>query len=155
VDASSRVLTPVWWNQRGAHMRLDRVDPTRLVIQNESKTAQLTINPTLDKWRVSLRLQHGPGWQMATTLLLSTEEVRAAFALSNTPTEGTAALQHICKFSGGECDTGEFGKFVRWDYFLNLPCAGTGEDGDPNLSLYLSPEIVAAVDQFLQRQARH
>lgn len=41
------------------------------------------------------------------------------------------------------------GKFVRRGNFLNVSCPGSGDDGDPNISIYLTSEIKRAISRLL------
>ncbi len=59
--------------------------------------------------------------------------------------------------AGGSWLVGRYGgnsavqsKFIRWGNFLNIPCPGTGHDGDPNVSIYVTDEIREAVRKLLE-----
>jgi hypothetical protein len=40
-------------------------------------------------------------------------------------------------------------KFIRYHEFLNIPGPGSGYQGDPNVSIELYPETIAAVRNLL------
>lgn len=44
---------------------------------------------------------------------------------------------------------GRSGYFLRADDFLNIPCPGTGRDGDPNISIEIDVAMRDAVQEFL------
>ena len=46
------------------------------------------------------------------------------------------------------------GKFVRFHNYLNIPGRGEGQDGDANLSVYLSESIQEAVKDMLAKDTR-
>jgi hypothetical protein len=73
------------------------------------------------------------------------EDIVVAFGLS----EGSGRFGDwlIERFGA---DSAEQGKYIRWENFLNIPCPGTGHDGDPNISIYLDEEIQDAVRQLLE-----
>jgi hypothetical protein len=47
-------------------------------------------------------------------------------------------------------DSAAQGFYIRWRNCLNIPCPGTGHDGDPNISVTLSDDIKEAVRQLLE-----
>lgn len=79
---------------------------------------------------------------------MSKDNFKAAFGLRDgwCP-EGGSGL--ICAYGG---EAAFQGQFIRWKEFLNIPGPGTGHDGDPNISLQLSGEIVEAARSFLANQ---
>ncbi|MFA5134799.1 MAG: hypothetical protein WC505_03310 [Patescibacteria group bacterium] len=44
--------------------------------------------------------------------------------------------------------------YVRYRRYLNIPCIGTGMDGDPNISLYISVKVQRAIRQLYQRSRK-
>ncbi|MCX6813615.1 MAG: hypothetical protein NT078_00045, partial [Candidatus Azambacteria bacterium] len=56
------------------------------------------------------------------------DELAAAFGLSDN--SGNFGDWLIERFGA---DSAEQGKYIRWKTFLNIPCPGTGNDGDPNV----------------------
>ncbi len=73
------------------------------------------------------------------------DELTAAFGLTDNP--GEHGLWLLDRFGG---DSAEQGQYIRWRNFLNIPCPGTGHDGDPNISIRLNEEIKEAVRQLLE-----
>ena len=53
----------------------------------------------------------------------------------------------------GECDVEDEqqipGKYIKHGSYLNIPGPGTGNDGDPNVSIYLDEALVSNVRAFL------
>ena len=77
-------------------------------------------------------------------LLMSPEELRAAFGLSDlTGTHGDWLLK---KYGG---DSAEQGKYIRWKTHLNIPGPGTGNDYDANISIEVTDKIKEAIRKLL------
>lgn len=47
-------------------------------------------------------------------------------------------------------DVGVAGQYIRKGSCLNIPMPGTGADGDPNISVFISKEIQEAVRELLE-----
>jgi len=75
----------------------------------------------------------------------------AAFCLTDDPGVGVDWSQWLLDQYGG--DLAIQGRFIHWTSqhttFLNIPCPGTGHDGDPNISLEVTPEIKDAIRQLV------
>jgi hypothetical protein len=48
-----------------------------------------------------------------------------------------------------DAESASQGRYIRWKRYLNIPCPGTGLDGDPNISIWLSEPIKNAVKELL------
>ena len=79
------------------------------------------------------------GW-----LRLTTAELKGAFGLADYLPPEAASL--ILCYGGTAAAPGKFLRYERW---LNIPCPGTGADGDPNLSIEVSQEITAAITRAI------
>ena len=84
---------------------------------------------------------------------MSTKNLRCAFGLSDEEDyDGSRATflpwrnTNIERY-GGTCFYQ--GVFLRYEYFLNIPGPGTGNDGNPNISVELDDGIKNAVRQLL------
>jgi hypothetical protein len=86
-------------------------------------------------------LVHSTG-QIEGNIKMSRAEVRVAFGLAAQTEDRTFAK----KFNA---DAASPGRFIRRGSYLNLPMPGTGVDGDPNISVYISPEIRLAIQALL------
>ena len=72
------------------------------------------------------------------------EHLKMAFGLSEE--SGKYGDWLIGRFGG---ESAEQGQFIRFENFLNIPCPGTGHDGDPNISIVLDDKIRDAVEHLL------
>lgn len=158
MDAKLRLVseTPGWWNPRGHKMGIG-TSGTMLTGQK----ADLTLRPkkgislavrinqvfSRDKYTLGWHVNHKGGFDPAYTaggIELNSKEIRRMFCLAEGVEEkdqwmtkqyrGTAAVQ---------------GKFLRQDRYLNIPGPGTGQDGDANVSIFVSDEIMKAVRDLL------
>jgi hypothetical protein len=81
------------------------------------------------------------------TVTLTTQELYLAFdsVLGSYSKEGTDrefTRRH-------NLTVGIKGKYVRKGSHLNIPCMGTGDEGDPNASIWLSKEVSVALMSFV------
>ena len=141
---------PVWWHHHGSKFRLDK-DKTsldELIIVLQASAASVTIQGDgSDYWQVS--------WTVITygatngSTLMRDHELLATFTDAHIPTDELS--QWLISRYGG--DYAIHGKCIRWKNFLNIPCPGTGHDGDPNVSILLNDEISQVVKELLANQA--
>ena len=76
---------------------------------------------------------------------LLVDELKVAFRLSES--QRCFGKWLIDKYNASSA---EQGKYIRRGDFLNIPCPGTGHDGDPNISIEIDDEIREAVRQLLK-----
>jgi hypothetical protein len=110
----------------------------RLIIQKSSSR---------DWWQVLWQITHSPTDRISGQVMLSTFELEAAFGLREHIDPGAESL--IALFGGSSAYQG---KFIRWAHWLNLPCPGTGMDGDPNVSIELRPDIQGGIKKLIADQ---
>jgi len=97
----------------------------------------------LVEWSVLERAY--PNWMTNGRRLLSIQDLSAAFGQTNAHTLQDA--EFIARF---EADAGKIGLYLRKGDYLNIPGPGTGELGDPNLSLVLTSEIKESVLKIIR-----
>lgn len=138
---------PIWWHHHGAKMMLKHLDLTKRVLVLAGSSAKIRIErKRKDYWLVCWSITHGVAHCRASGMsVFTTENLSAAFGL--TDTRPIIGWQWLIDVYGGTC-AAQF-KFIRWEDFLNIPCPGTGHDGDPNISVELSEEIKDAVRQLI------
>lgn len=138
-------LGPKWWHHYGMKMKL--VECTENSIEIEGSAAWLgIIKAKYEKgWIANWRINHGAHVsEVSGAAWFSDDDLRRAFALrDDIPKFG----DWLIKQYGGT--TASQGCFIRYRNFLNIPCPGTGHDGDPNISLELSPETQEAVSKIM------
>ena len=142
---------PVWCHHHCHKMRLTEHDVVnrRLVIAGSAAT--LTIEPPSGPlmntwtvtWKVTWKIRHSWG-EVQGCIWFKKEELMTAFGIIDGP----------CRFGQWiidqyGADAAEQGQYIRWREFLNIPCPGTGHDGDPNISIELDTKIHDAVRRLL------
>jgi len=140
---------PVWWHNHGDKMKIDGFEKdTPLSLSITGSAAQVKIFPfgndrPVKNWLVVWKIRHGLA-EVEGSVVLKFEKLLAAFGLSEEFREYSGWL--VEQFG---CDSACQGGFIRWKNFLNIPCPGTGNDGDPNVSIFISREIKDAVRKLL------
>ena len=77
----------------------------------------------------------------------SEEDLKSAFGFSDK--SGEYGYWLIERYGA---DVASQGKYIRWRDHLNIPCPGIGNDGDPNVSIYLDDDIKNAVRELLSEE---
>jgi hypothetical protein len=72
-------------------------------------------------------------------ILFDSEQLQLAFNLCSTVSNG----------HNSEWDRKQRGLFIGKGPYLNIPGPGTGEDGDPNISVFVTEEVKEAIKQLL------
>lgn len=93
-------------------------------------------------WKIKQNIETGSSGRV----IFTPDQLRAAFGLIDTTGKFS---QGIINQYGAE--SAVQGKYIRWKNFLNIPCPGTGMDGDPNISVHYDFSIQEAVRIFLER----
>ena len=136
---------PVWWHPDGMKMQ---INPEHHTVGIGNSIAFVAIQKGYLRehfaYKVSWGINHGKGDCIAGTVFLTAPELEAAFCLRDYIDPATEWL--IAKYGGSSTASG---KFIRWERWLNIPCPGTGLDGDPNVSLEVTDEIKELVRQFI------
>ncbi|MFH1326424.1 MAG: hypothetical protein ABIH48_03065 [Candidatus Falkowbacteria bacterium] len=136
---------PVWFHNHGDKTRdmdFDR-GAKKIIIANVG-VASINISPLEGEWFVAYEITHSTG-KTSGFRNMTTKELRSAFGLSDENSKHGSL--HLLKRFGGTC--AEQGKFIRWENCLNIPCPGTGLDGDPNISIELNDNIIATVKELI------
>lgn len=150
-----RLYFPDWWHHHGSKMRVQELDLQghNLVIAGSAAKVMIRVasqvHPEATGWFIEWEVvQYQPyGEIVRGRVQVTNEELAVAFDLLYSPvTTGDWLLD---RFGG---DVAEQGKYIRWQRFLNIPCPGTGNDGDPNVSIELDKEIKEVVRQLLNLQ---
>ena len=141
-----------WWHYHGLKMHVRQLDRESKRLDIAGSAAKAVIR------RTSLVYPDAKGWLVDWEVIQSCpydevvrgrrqfneDELAAAFGLTDNP--GKHGQWLLERFGG---DSAEQGQYIRSGNFLNIPCPGTGHDGDPNVSIYLDEEIKEAVRQLL------
>ena len=144
-------LGPFWWHSHGIKVKMQKRSGNAGPIEFTSGAASLRISE-------SLKITRGAGggylvdWQIKNSLsvgvsgsvFFTEKELRQAFGLTDEITESEGGL--LEEFGG---TTASVGTFIRYKEWLNVPCPGTGRDGDPNISLKIDDEIKKEIERFI------
>lgn len=143
---------PDWFHHHGLKMRLKQLNEVDHVLVIKGSAATIIIKQvdgapfTGKEWAVNWEvIQSMPDEIVRGCRRFRNEELAAAFAL--TDKSGEFGLWIIDRFGA---DSAEQGKYIRWRDFLNIPCPGTGNDGDPNVSIDIDGKIQDAVLMLLR-----
>ncbi|MCL5006930.1 MAG: hypothetical protein M1153_02195 [Patescibacteria group bacterium] len=142
---------PFWYHPCGYHMVVAESLRNKLVVV--SKWAKLVVSAYKgsgdEKWSVHWEIDHGRIAGVGGQILFSSEELIAAFGCSE---RVLASHNELTKRYGADC--GVQGKYIRQLRYLNIPCPGTGSDGDPNISAYITESIRLGVWKLLNAHTK-
>ena len=134
---------PIWWHHHGDKMGLipQKNYQTSLVINNHA--ARLIIERRQTDWRVLWQINHGENGSASGYAIFSKDDILQAFGLSSEI--GIYGQWLIDRYGG---TTAAQFKYIRYLDWLNIPCPGTGNDGDPNISLCIDSKIKNTIKQL-------
>lgn len=141
------MIGPAWFHHHGKKMKLEEHNKKKVVIKGSAATViiQRDLSGEPFQWLVDCEvIQTHPDKKSHTRILMSQLDLGQAFGLFDTI--GHFGEWLIKKYGG---TTANQGKFIRYQKFLNLPCPGTGNDGDPNVSVILDEKIKQAVHELI------
>ena len=155
-DPQIRLYFPVWCHHHGSKMFVELFDQQNRVLVISGSAAEVIIKkassvypnyPDVEGWFGDWEVVQCRPYETGVRgrSQFSDEDLAAAFGLSDD--SGKFGDWLIDQFGA---DAAEQGKYIRWGNFLNIPCPGTGNDGDPNVSIHLDDEIQNAVRQLLE-----
>lgn len=138
---------PEWFHHHGFKMRVASFDAAKRNLIITGSAAKLTVSQPdelgTDRWFVDWEVVQGPREKSSGRTVLATDQLSAAFGVT-TPEIDEHEARHFL-FSQYGADAASQTNFIRWKEFLNVPCPGTGHDGDPNISIYLDIAMREAV----------
>lgn len=151
---------PSWWHPAGGRLTVKPSDSycRQLVLTNDTGKAWLRIcqhsAPEENLWKISWKVIHRfDSEDTGGIIFFSSKELKTAFALIEGLGVGSGLKENcLLNIYGG--DKIVQGKFIRYTenftVYLNIPCPGTGQDGDPNLSILVTDEIREAVRKLFE-----
>lgn len=151
-DPEIRMYFPIWCHHHGSKMCVEQFDQQNRVLVISGSAAKVTIRkassvyPDAIGWFVDWEVVQYKPYENGVRgrSQFNSENLAAAFGLSES--SGKFGDWLIEEFGA---DSAEQGKYIRWKNFLNIPCPGTGHDGDPNVSIHIDEEIQNAVRKLL------
>lgn len=140
-----RLYHPVWWHHHGSKMRVKNFSIEHYVLFLKGSAASVRfVRQGSGRWSVDWEVIRSQSEKSGGRILMTKEQMQAAFGLSDE--SGNAGNWLIQQYGA---DSADQGSYIRWGKFLNIPCPGTGHDGDPNVSIELDEEMKNAVRQLL------
>ena len=154
IEPQLRNGLPIWFHRSGIKCVLKRFDrgPKTILIANN--VASLTISPAsvgeIARWSVEWSITPHSGETTSGERFFSSEELAAAFGLSSKSDEDSHLL--LERYGASSASQGKYGCWKRSDesVCLVVPCFGTGQDDDPNMSILADPKMMAAVKELLK-----
>ncbi len=142
---------PSWFHHHGTKMRLGYCNHETRTLKIASSAASLKISATAISgmgpcWKIEWRVLLSQSEKSEGTRILTYEQLAIMFNLKTGEVPTTS--QWLIDRYGG--DYAHQSHFIRWNDFLNIPCPGTGHDGDPNISLLIDTTIQRAVAKLLE-----
>ena len=142
-------FVPNWWHRRGNKVLFIDCDLELGALALASNVASFKIRKITTKddkhWRIEWRVVQSPTEYSSGVVLFTDEQLAVAFKLKPMKTSGHDH-QLSNRYDG---DRAIPGKFIGCEDYLNVPCPGTGQDGDPNISILVTEEMRKAVASLL------
>jgi hypothetical protein len=149
---------PVWWHHHGCKIKIKSLNliSKELLLFSSTVFIRICLEQSVRKeaWGVAWHITHFyPTAEIASgKVLFSKNELKAAFCLGDDlGQESRDGGMWLIDAYGG--DIAAQGKFILYTHnfsnFLNIPCPGTGHDGDPNVSILVSDEIREAISKLV------
>jgi len=138
-------IGPIWWHPHGMKMQVKGSDENSLTIAGSAAKIVITRESgSYPGWFIDWAIQHSGTTQASGRTFFLNDELKAAFGL--TDESGDYGDLLIERYGG---DSANQGQYIRSNIFLNIPCPGTGHDGDPNVSIEIDDSIKRAVQKLL------
>ncbi len=139
---------PIWFHHHGIKFSVSASENDELVLDASAAHVHIKRYKRDDYrgWSVSWQVRYSRSERTEGTVVINDAAFASAFDLV-APKDNMRDGWLIERYGG---DAAYQGCFIRWGRFLNIPCPGTGHDGDPNVSIYISDDILIAVRALLQ-----
>lgn len=135
---------PIWCHNHSHKVTLEVTGLRNDLLVFQGSAVELIIRRRRSGWMVSWLVIHSRNEQAQGQVYFGDEDLLKAFGLSDSiPDYGRSLVE---RFGG---TTANQGKFIRYKNWLNIPGPGTGNDGDPNLSLEVDLEMQEAVKKMV------
>jgi hypothetical protein len=137
---------PDWWHHHGIKaMPSEMVVNRKISVLLKSNAVKVKIRPISgSRYEIEWQIGHSLATSAYGRVHFTQDDLIAAFALvglGDYPEYESS--QWLLEKYGGH--VAKQGRFIRFNRFLNIPCPGTANDGDPNVSIYLDDDVIAAV----------
>jgi hypothetical protein len=129
---------PRWWHRHGHEVKLKDFIPRYKEMIIEGPSTWVRISQRRDPkhlWKVEWQIHHSPLTWAGGYTHFSIHALRFAFGVIETiDTDNPFYDSH-------SAHAGQIGEFIRIGSFLNIPGPGTGYDGDPNVSIWITEHM--------------
>ena len=145
----AEVNRPAWFHLRGGKMRIiQRIRDQVLFLKASSASLKIerVDEAKDDLWYVIWDITHADG-QVHGHVRMSRDELLYAFDISESKSRSYDQEEWHEQIRADVVEA----KFIRYWRFLNIPGAGSGKDGDPNISVLLDEDIRAAMRELTKR----
>lgn len=132
---------PIWFHHHGTKMRVKEIDVNKQRLIIAGSAAEIRIDGAdVNGFKVQWNVIFSYGYGIVGVTYMKKSDLSSAFGLEDEI--GTFGEWLLNRF-GGTCANQE--KYIRYDRYLNIPGPGTGNDGDPNVSIVVDEEMQNAV----------
>ncbi|KKQ36034.1 MAG: hypothetical protein US50_C0001G0036 [Candidatus Nomurabacteria bacterium GW2011_GWB1_37_5] len=142
---------PAWWHHHGTKMRVayPAGNSEMLIIAGSAAKVIINKSPFGKKmWLIEWEVLQSQNEKVNGRVIFTKDHLTDAFGITKTADLFGYGADSLIERFGGDCASQ--GRYIRWKNFLNIPCPGTGHDGDPNVSINIDDEIKKAVEKFLK-----
>jgi len=142
---------PTWFHHHGtkiSYIGFDNQGSPERIMLLESSAVEIRIHRrgrSENAYIVEYRITQSPDSFNYCHICMSKKNLEEAFGLSNT-----------CPEFGGQwladeygADVAQQGQYIRYGKFLNIPGPGTGNDGDPNVSILVDEKMQKVIREIL------
>lgn len=126
-------------------------DPKGEILTIEGSAAKLTVRPfetdDLLGWMLEWEVGQNLNEKATGSRFFTDTDLAYAFGLELPVSIESHSRWIIDRFGG---DRASQGKYIGYKDHLNVPCPGTGYDGDPNVSILLDEKIKQSIRTLLE-----
>lgn len=138
-------------HSHGTKIRLKDINKATGIIHLASSAAFLTIERIYSDCKftstylISWKIINSQSEQITGKILMDEKHLKLAFGLDDDYEE--LGSWWLIEIYGGT--VAYQGCYIRWKNWLNIPCPGTGHDGDPNITIEIDNGIKNAVKKLI------
>lgn len=145
-------IFPQWYHRHGCKIELGNMvmDPPSVTLESSAASLVVSLMPnvpgdTRRLWKIEWSIIHGlmPTGKVRGELTQVTDsQLKAAFGIIENPKTESHSRWLLDRYGG---DWALQGFAIRQGCHLNIPCPGTGNDGDPNISICIDDDVKATI----------